>query len=107
MNRCLCKKEISEWLFCFSPEMDKFEKDNDLGIKVKVMLLKIKKSYKSRSIFETLLSNIEHKVSLRNWFLKEIEKISHKRCYGWQCKFKVLKINKKCNIHGKRIKIIK
>lgn len=102
MNRCICKKEISEWLFNFSQDEEKFEKNNVLGEKLKLMLLEIRNSCKSKSKFGTIISNIEHKQDLRKWFLRKIKKYTHKICYGWQCKFKIIKINKKCKIHRKR-----
>lgn len=102
MNRCLCKKEISDWLFNFSEDEDTFEKNNILGEKLKLILLAIRNSCKSRIGFDTLLSSIEHKEELRKWFLREIKKLTHKNCYGWQCRFKINKINKKCGVHSKR-----
>ena len=102
MNRCLCKKEISEWLFNFSEDENKFEKNNILGEKLKLILLAIRYSCKSKVGIDILLNNIEHKEDLRKWFLKEIKKLTHKNCYGWQCRFKIVRINKKCSIHKRR-----
>lgn len=102
MNRCLCKKEISEWLFNFSEDENRFEKNNILGEKLRLILLTIRKSCKSKVGIEILLNNIEHKEELRKWFLKEIKKLTHKNCFGWQCRFKIMKINKKCRIHNKK-----
>lgn len=101
MNRCLCKKEVSDWLFNFSETEDKFEKNNILGEKLKLTLLAITKSCKSKVGIDILLNNIEHREELRKWFLKEIKKITHKNCYGWQCRFKIIKVNKKCRVHKK------
>ena len=102
MNRCLCKKEISDWLFNFSEDEDRFEKNNILGEKLKLTLLAIRKSCKSKVNIDILLSNIEHKEELRRWFLKEIKKLTHKNCHGWQCRFSIVKINKRCRVHNKR-----
>jgi hypothetical protein len=104
VNRCLCKKEISDWLFNFSEDENKFEKNNILGEKLKLTLLAIRNSTKSKVSIETLLINIEHKEELRKWFLREIKKLTNKDCYGWQCRFKILRINKKCNVHNKKEK---
>lgn len=99
MNRCLCKKEISEWLFNFSENEDRFEKNNVLGEKLRLMLLAISKG---KSQINSLLFKIENNIELRKWFLKEIKKLTHKDCYGWQCRFKIIKMNKKCSVHKRR-----
>lgn len=104
INKCICKKEISEWLFNYSKdiEKEKFEIDNILGEKLRLMLLSIRNHKKSKIKFETLLFNIENKEDLKKWFLKQIKKYTHKECYAYQCRFKIIKKNKKCKIHGQR-----
>lgn len=108
INKCICKKEISEWLFNYSEDVSKetFEKDNILGEKLRLMLLLIRSNKKSKIKFETLLFNIENKEDLKKWFLKQIKKYTHRNCYAWQCRFKIIKKNKKCKIH-KRMKGVK
>lgn len=107
--KCTCKKEIVAWYFNFDKENAKFDRCDIVGEHIIKLLrnLKVKKGVKQAKITDTfiinVLSRIEHEQKLRAWLLNEVKKTTHKGCYGWQCRVKIVKHNKLCKLHGKKI----
>lgn len=100
-QRCTCKKEISGWYFNFDVEEPKFDRCDIIGERIIKMLRKFKTVPHTIASIAKILNEIETTPKLRQWFLREVKKQSHKTCYGWQCRMKIVKHNKLCNLHGK------
>lgn len=98
--RCTCTKEITGWYFNFNKEDPKFDRGDIIGERLIAILRKLKKVTYTNASISKMLHNIETKPDLRKWFLYEIKHQTHKTCYGWQCKMKVIKISKSCKIHS-------
>lgn len=104
MVRCICKKEIIGWYFNFNDNDAHFERNDKTGEYLLSLLQKLKIITFTTANIAIVLHNIETKVELRKWFLSLIKKHTHKNCYGWQCRMKIIKINKNCKIHGHQLK---
>ena len=101
-QRCTCKKEIIGWYFNFDAESGEFNKCDAAGKHILKSLRKIRAiSHTTASIAKTL-DKVETAPGLRKWFLREVKKHTHKTCYGWQCRMKIVKHNKLCKLHGKK-----
>ncbi len=97
--QCSCKKEITGWYFNFDIDNTDLINDDDIGSKLLEELYKIRAISNTTSSIITALTKIEIHPDLRKWFLKEIKKYAHKPCYGWQCRFKIIKPNPFCKLH--------
>jgi len=98
--KCTCKKEIEGWYFNFDTDSSKFERCDIVGEKIIKLLRKLKAINKTSDSIANVLYRVEKDQKLRAWILKEVKKQLHKDCYGWQCKMKIVKVNKLCLIHG-------
>ncbi len=107
--RCSCRKEIAGWYFNFDKQEAKFDRCDAVGEHITKLMqaLKVKKNGKRIKITSTFIINALHRVEteqkLRLWFLNEVKKQTHKNCYGWQCRVKIVRHNKKCKLHGKKL----
>jgi len=103
LQRCTCKKEITGWYFNFDSESPKFDRCDIVGERILKLLRKLKAvmTHTSASVAK-MLHSVEMKPELRKWFLREVKKQSHKACYGWQCRMKIVKHNATCKLHGKK-----
>jgi len=107
--KCSCRKEIAGWYFNFDKEETKFDRNDAVGEHLITLMraLKVKRNGKRIKISNTFIINALHRVEteqkLRLWFLNEVKKQTHKPCFGWQCRIKIVKHNKKCKIHGNKL----
>lgn len=106
-QRCTCKKEIIGWYFNFDEESSKFDRGDALGERLVKTLRKMNAVTHTSASIAKSLHRIETIPELRGWFLREIKKQTHKTCYGWQCRMKIVKHNKLCKLHGKKQSIKK
>jgi len=102
LPRCTCKKEITGWYFNFNEDSAKFDRCDIVGERILKMLRGLRAiTYTSASIAK-MLHKIETRPELRKWFLREVKKHTHKTCFAWQCKMKIVQRNKTCKIHTKK-----
>jgi len=99
MLRCICKRELLSWSFNFNENDPNFERNDKMGEYLLSLLKKLKVVTNTTANIAKMLHNIETKPELRKWFLSMIKKYTHKTCYGWQCKMKIIRINKNCKVH--------
>lgn len=98
-QRCTCKREIIGWYFNFDEDSPTFIRNDKIGTELLTILLKLKQITKTTTSIAKMLLNIETKQEMRSWFLSLVKSYTKRQCYGWQCKMKVIKINKNCAIH--------
>ena len=101
-QRCTCKKEIIGWYFNFDNTTPKFDRCDVVGERMIKILRKMKAITHTQASISQTLYKIEITSDLRKWFLREVKKQTHKTCYGWQCKMKIVGHNKLCKIHSKK-----
>lgn len=101
-SRCTCKKEITGWYFNFDANEPKFDRSDIVGERILALLRKLKAITHTSASAAKALYNIETNLKLRKWFLNEVKKQTHKACYAWQCRMKIVKHNKNCKLHGKK-----
>lgn len=103
-QRCTCKREILGWYFNFDENSSTFIRNNKIGNELLTILRKLKRITNTTVSITKMLHNIETKQEQREWFLSLVKSYTKRQCYGWQCKMKIIKIDKNCKLHNHQIK---